>query len=101
MMVVLVVAFNVNIGVASMALAAGFRGIDTANQRKHYDEEGVGRALTAALASGRFAWLVLTSPRTVEVHRANLMAKMQAKSLSELIRMALFARMGDAGGGVS
>lgn len=31
------------------------------------------------------------SPRTVEVHRANLMTKMQAKSLSELIRMALLA----------
>ena len=28
------------------------------------------------------------SPRTVEVYRANVMAKMQAKSLSELIRMA-------------
>jgi diketogulonate reductase-like aldo/keto reductase len=27
------------------ALAAGFRAIDTANQRKHYYEEGVGRAL--------------------------------------------------------
>jgi len=31
------------------------------------------------------------SPRTVEVYRANLMAKMQAKSLSELIRMVLLA----------
>jgi two-component system, LuxR family, response regulator FixJ len=31
------------------------------------------------------------SPRTVEVYRANLMAKMQAKSLSELIRMAIHA----------
>lgn len=30
------------------ALAAGFRGIDTANQRKHYVEAGVGRALAAA-----------------------------------------------------
>lgn len=29
------------------------------------------------------------SPRTVEVYRANLMAKMEAKSLSHLIRMAL------------
>jgi diketogulonate reductase-like aldo/keto reductase len=28
-----------------LALAAGFRAIDTANQRKHYDEEAVGRAL--------------------------------------------------------
>jgi two-component system response regulator FixJ len=32
------------------------------------------------------------SPRTVEVYRANLMTKMQAKSLSELIRMTLSAR---------
>ena len=32
------------------------------------------------------------SPRTVEVYRANLMSKMQAKSLSELIRMTLTAR---------
>ena len=31
------------------------------------------------------------SPRTVEVYRANLMSKMQAKSLSELIRMALLS----------
>jgi diketogulonate reductase-like aldo/keto reductase len=35
------------------ALAAGFRGIDTANQRKHYFEEGVGRALAGAFAEGR------------------------------------------------
>jgi two-component system response regulator FixJ len=31
------------------------------------------------------------SPRTVEVYRANLMTKMAAKSLSELIRMAVLA----------
>ena len=34
------------------ALAAGFRGIDTANQRKHYFEAGVGRALNKVFASG-------------------------------------------------
>jgi two-component system, LuxR family, response regulator FixJ len=33
------------------------------------------------------------SPRTVEVYRANLMAKMQARSLSELIRMAIAAHV--------
>jgi two-component system, LuxR family, response regulator FixJ len=31
------------------------------------------------------------SPRTVEIYRANLMTKMQAASLSELVRMALLA----------
>ena len=31
------------------------------------------------------------SPRTVEVYRAHLMTKMQAKSLSDLVRMVLFA----------
>ncbi len=36
-----------------MALDAGFRGIDTANQRRHYFEAGVGKALADALAAGR------------------------------------------------
>jgi diketogulonate reductase-like aldo/keto reductase len=40
-------------GLVTQALAAGFRGIDTANQRKHYFEAGVGAALQAALTSGR------------------------------------------------
>lgn len=35
-----------------LALAAGFRAIDTANQRKHYHEAGVGAALATAYASG-------------------------------------------------
>lgn len=34
------------------ALTSGFRGIDTANQRKHYHEAGVGRAIARALAAG-------------------------------------------------
>ena len=35
-----------------LALRAGFRGIDTANQRKHYFEAGVGEALTASYRAG-------------------------------------------------
>lgn len=35
-----------------MALAAGFRGIDTANQRRHYFEAGVGEALREAFRAG-------------------------------------------------
>ena len=35
-----------------LALRAGFRGIDTANQRKHYLEAGVGAALKDALRTG-------------------------------------------------
>jgi diketogulonate reductase-like aldo/keto reductase len=38
-----------------LALGAGFRGIDTANQRKHYFEAAVGEAVTAAVASGALA----------------------------------------------
>jgi len=35
-----------------LALAAGFRGIDTANQRRHYFEAGVGAAVGRAVAEG-------------------------------------------------
>lgn len=35
-----------------LALEAGFRGIDTANQRRHYFEAGVGAAVRAAIADG-------------------------------------------------
>jgi diketogulonate reductase-like aldo/keto reductase len=34
------------------ALQAGFRGIDTANQRRHYHEAGVGQGVAAAIAGG-------------------------------------------------
>ena len=35
-----------------LALRMGFRGIDTANQRRHYFEEGVGQGLDAAYRRG-------------------------------------------------
>src|SRR5438874_13472597 len=37
---------------SELALRQGFRGIDTANQRRHYHEEGVGQAIATAVRSG-------------------------------------------------
>ncbi len=39
-------------GLVELALRAGFNGIDTANQRRHYFEAGVGEGLNAAYRSG-------------------------------------------------
>jgi len=38
-----------------LALRQGFRGIDTANQRRHYDEAAVGRAIAVSIANGLLA----------------------------------------------
>src|SRR5262249_17790269 len=38
-----------------LALRQGFRGIDTANQRRHYHEAAVGRAVAAAVQHGLVA----------------------------------------------
>ena len=46
--------------------------------------------LVAGKANKTIAQELNISPRTVEIHRANVMAKMEAKNLSDLIRMALF-----------
>jgi diketogulonate reductase-like aldo/keto reductase len=39
-------------GLVELAVRSGFRGIDTANQRKHYFEAGVGEALAAVYRAG-------------------------------------------------
>jgi two-component system response regulator FixJ len=56
-------------------------------------ERQVLQGLVAGHANKVIAFNLGISPRTVEVYRANLMTKMQAKSLSELIRMALLAHL--------
>jgi len=45
--------------------------------------------LVAGKANKMIAFELGISPRTVEIYRANVMTKMQADSLSELVRMAL------------
>jgi two-component system response regulator FixJ len=54
-------------------------------------ERDVLNGLVAGHANKRIAHDHGISPRTVEIYRANLMTKMQASSLSELVRMALVA----------
>ncbi len=45
--------------------------------------------VVSGLANKNIAYDLRISPRTVEVHRANIMHKMQAHSLPELVRMTL------------
>jgi two-component system, LuxR family, response regulator FixJ len=52
-------------------------------------ERDVLEGLVAGKANKQIAYDLGISPRTVEIYRANLMTKMKAGSLSELVRMAL------------
>lgn len=54
-------------------------------------EHEVLRGLLAGLPNKTIGYDLGISARTVEVHRANLMTKMAAASLSDLVRMALVA----------
>jgi two-component system response regulator FixJ len=54
-------------------------------------ERQVLQGILAGQSSKAIAQDLELSPRTVEVYRSGLMAKMQASSLSELVRMALLA----------
>lgn len=55
-------------------------------------ERQVLEGLVAGHANKVIAYDLDISPRTVEVYRANVMTKMQARSLSELVRMTMVAR---------
>jgi len=54
-------------------------------------ERDVLGGLVAGRANKQIAFDLGISPRTVEIYRANLMNKMKAGSLSDLVRMALIA----------
>ncbi len=58
---------------------------DALSERERQVLEG----LVAGKANKVIAYDLGISPRTVEIYRANVMAKIQAKSLSELVRLAL------------
>jgi two-component system response regulator FixJ len=59
-------------------------------------ERDVLQGLVAGRANKHIAYDLGISARTIENYRANLMIKMQAASLSDLVRMALIAGMLDA-----
>ncbi|CAN5444118.1 response regulator FixJ [soil metagenome] len=54
-------------------------------------EQDVLKGMAQGLPNKTIAFDLGISPRTVEVHRANLMAKLQVKSLSEALRIAFAA----------
>jgi two-component system response regulator FixJ len=56
-------------------------------------EREVMEGLVAGKANKAIAYDLAISARTVEVYRANLMMKMQVKTLSELVRMATISQM--------
>ena len=59
-------------------------------------ERDVLKGLVAGHANKQIAYDLGISPRTIENYRANLMIKMQAGSLSDLVRMALIAGILDS-----
>ncbi|RUV45070.1 MULTISPECIES: response regulator FixJ [unclassified Mesorhizobium] len=79
---------NRNRGVASHPQAADIRkNLSTLSDRERQVLDG----LVSGLPNKTIAYDLGISPRTVEIHRANLMSKMGAGSLSHLVRMALIA----------
>lgn len=71
-------------GQASLAQTAAARiGLLTERERQ------VLECLVAGKANKVIAYELDISPRTVEIHRAHVMEKMQARSLSDVVRLAL------------
>ena len=64
-------------------------------------EREVLEGLVAGHANKMIAFDLGISPRTVEIYRANVMTKMQAASLSDLVRMALIGGVADLAPGSS
>ena len=66
-----------------------FSGIEERLARLTKRERQVMELVVRGKANKVVAWELGTSQRTVEIHRARVMEKMQARSLAELVRMCL------------
>lgn len=82
--------------IADQAQAAEHAGRDTELRDRLASlssrERQVLDGLVAGQANKVIAYDLEISPRTVEVYRANVMTKMQARSLSELVRMTILVQ---------
>jgi two-component system response regulator FixJ len=89
------------------AIAAAFERLDDSEKRAARSaeaavmisgltarEQDVLRGLADGLPNKTIAYDLGISPRTVEVHRANLMTKLGVRSLSEALRIAFAANVG-------
>ena len=92
------------------AIEAGFDQLEQAGKRHVRAEEAraklkvltsreldVLRGLVRGHPNKTIAYDLGISPRTVEIHRANLMTKLEVASLSEALRIAFTAGLGDSG----
>lgn len=87
---------SIRAAIAGQAQAAEQAGRDTELRERLASlssrERQVLDGLVAGHANKVIAFDLEISPRTVEVYRANVMTKMQARSLSELVRMTILVQ---------
>ena len=91
---------DVLLGTVRLALAAGngaqneeIAGIQERATTLSTAERKVLAGLTTGRLNTQIALELGISPRTVEIYRANILTKMQAKSLSHLVRMTIMAEL--------
>jgi two-component system, LuxR family, response regulator FixJ len=90
------------------AIEEGVRRLDRADRGRERAEEAAVRlqaltprerdvldGLARGLPNKTIAYDLGISPRTVEIHRANVMSKLEVRSLSEALRIAFAAGVGD------
>jgi two-component system response regulator FixJ len=86
-----------NQGADSAKRKAGIADVNAKLAALSNRERQVLEGLVAGKANKVIAFDLGISPRTVEIYRANLMTKMAANSLSDLVRMAMVAGMLEGG----
>src|SRR5580704_13667291 len=84
-----------------LALRSGFRGIDTANQRRHYFEAGVGEGIAAAISAGVVARadLFLQTKFTYAPGQDDRLPYDPAAALSAQVAQSMASSLEHLGGG--